>query len=136
MALFTKGNKYGRPKGSKNKINNDVRQIFHRVYNDMGIEYQDPKTGILKREDGHQAMLRWAKENPTEFYRLYGKMIPTTQEVNIDTHEDFLDELILEADGGVVPKAVDVSDVEPLDTKRLTTHLGGEVVSEIGDDVA
>ena len=71
---------------------------------------------------------------PTEFYRLYGKMIPTTQEVSIDTHEDFLDELILEADGGVVPKAVDVSDVEPLDTKRLTTHLGGEVVSEIDDD--
>ena len=45
---------------------------------------------------GDEAFLAWGQENPTEFYRLYGKMIPTTLELPEDLHEDFIDELIFE----------------------------------------
>ncbi len=44
--VFEKDNKLskGRPKGSKNRLTNDVRQVFHRVYDEMGKDVIDPKT--------------------------------------------------------------------------------------------
>jgi hypothetical protein len=124
MALFEKGNS-GRPKGSKNKLTNDVRQIFHKVYEDMGgdDEITDPITGKKRRLTGHEAMLIWARGNPTEFYRLYGKMIPTTQEIQIDNHEDFLDDLVIEGQAEVKEletKAIDVTHTQPVDTTALS----------------
>ncbi len=38
----------------------------------------------------------WARENQTEFYRLYAKMIPRTAELSDDMHEDFVATLIFE----------------------------------------
>ncbi len=98
MPKFEKGNKagvgYGRPKGAKNRYTNDVRQVFHEVYEQMGAGEIFKKTG--KPKTGLEAMLEWARENPAEFYRLYGKMIPATAEITGDVHEDFLDDLVLE----------------------------------------
>lgn len=99
MALFEKGNSHGgRKKGSKNRVTNDVRQVFHEVYNNMGDDedFTDPKTGEKRQQTGHEAMLAWARENKTEFYRLYGKMIPATAEIMEDSHEDFVADLIFE----------------------------------------
>ncbi len=106
--VFEKGNKLstGRPKGTKNRITNDVRQVFHRVYEEMGAHVVDSNTG--KPLTGHQAMLEWARINPTEFYRLYGKMIPATAELPQDLHEDFIDELVFEDE---LPKQVEAKDV-------------------------
>lgn len=81
-------------KRGKNRLTNDVRQVFHKVYDEMSADQTDPKTG--KPLTGHQAMLNWARENQTEFYRLYGKMIPATAELAEDMHEDFIAELIFE----------------------------------------
>lgn len=93
---FEKGHQLskGRPKGSKNKISKDIRQVFHHVFEEMGSATLCEETG--KPMSGHEAMLDWARNNPTEFYRLYGKMIPTKEEQLEDQHEDFIDELVLD----------------------------------------
>lgn len=116
---FQKGHKLstGRPKGRKNRITNDVRQVFHKVYEEMGDNTLDEKTG--KPLTGHQAMLEWARINPTEFYRLYGKMIPATAELPDDLHEDFIDELIFLDEQPKQVTAVDVTDMGKEGQKQL-----------------
>jgi hypothetical protein len=91
---FEKGHKLstGRQKGAKNKLTNDVRQAFHKVYDEMGHNIE--VDGV--KQTGHEAFLGWARDNPTEFYRLYGKMIPATAELTDDLHENFVDELVFE----------------------------------------
>jgi hypothetical protein len=122
--VFEKGNtlgKTGRPKGAKNRITNDVRQVFHRVYDEMGAHVVDEKT--KKPLSGHQAMLEWARDNPTEFYRLYGKMIPATAELPADLHEDFIDELVFEDE---LPKLVDAKDVTDMGKEGQKQLTDGE----------
>ncbi len=112
---FQKGNNYGgRKRGAKNRLTNDVRQIFHDVYENMGADKINPDTD--KPYTGAEAMLLWARDNQTEFYRLYGKMIPATAEITGDVHEDFLEMLVLEEHQykakliEAKAKAVDVTD--------------------------
>ncbi|GAF89360.1 unnamed protein product, partial [marine sediment metagenome] len=76
----------------KNKLTNDVRAAFHKVYNEMGHNREVDG----KKITGHEAFLEWARDNATEFYRLYGKMIPATAELTGDIHEDFVDGLVFE----------------------------------------
>ncbi len=110
MGLFEKGNN-GRPKGAKNKLTNDVRAIFHKVYEEMGGEDKDGK-----KVSGHQAMLTWARDNQTEFYRLYGKMIPATAELVGDVHENFLDMLVIEDEVKLIEaNVVDVGNDGPIE---------------------
>jgi hypothetical protein len=109
--MFEKGNtigKAGRPKGLKNRYNRDIRQVFHEVYDAMGDNIIDETT--QKPLTGHDAMLNWARENPTEFYRLYGKMIPSTAEIKTDGHEDFIDELIFVDEQPALVEAKDITD--------------------------
>ncbi len=113
MARFEKGNNYstGRKKGSKNRYSNDVRAAFHGAYDQMGGDKINPKTG--KPYTGHEAMLNWARENQTEFYRLYAKMIPRTEELFDDMHEDFVATLIFEDEAKMIEgsaKAVDATN--------------------------
>ncbi|MCP3679010.1 MAG: hypothetical protein GY782_01415 [Gammaproteobacteria bacterium] len=116
---FEKGNKYGagRPKGMKNRLTNDVRACFHKVYNEMGHNIEVDG----KKQTGHEAFLMWARDNQTEFYRLYGKMIPATAELGGDLHEDFVDELVFadEMDKLVDGQAVVVTDVGKEPMKEL-----------------
>ena len=51
----------GRPAGSVNKTTATVKALLLAVNEGMG---------------GEKAMLRWARENPTEFYKLLGRLIP------------------------------------------------------------
>lgn len=55
----------GRPKGAVNKTTATVKEALQAVYQEKG---------------GNKALLVWAKENPTEFYKLWGRMLP--QEVS------------------------------------------------------
>lgn len=55
----------GRPKGAINKTTATVKEALQAVYRDRG---------------GNKALLAWASENPTEFYKLWGRMLP--QEVS------------------------------------------------------
>ena len=55
----------GRPKGAVNKTTATVKEALQAVYHDRG---------------GNKALLTWATDNPTEFYKLWGRMLP--QEVS------------------------------------------------------
>lgn len=62
----------GRKAGTPNKFTRSVKEAFLSVYDDLQEE-----TG---KEHGH--LFSWAKDNPTDFYRICSKMIP--QQVNAD----------------------------------------------------
>lgn len=54
----------GRPRGSVNTVNASVREVFRQAFEKLG---------------GVPAMVEWARLNPTEFYKLYGRLIPQAQ---------------------------------------------------------
>lgn len=51
----------GRPKGAQNKSTRQVKEALQAVYAKKG---------------GDTSLLKWAKENETEFYKLWGRMLP------------------------------------------------------------
>lgn len=51
----------GRPKGTPNKTTVAAREAFQLAFDKLG---------------GPEAMAKWAGENQTEFYKLYGRLIP------------------------------------------------------------
>ncbi len=128
---FQKGNKLavGQKRG-KNRITNDVRQVFHKVYDEMGADtdVQDEVTGQMRPMTGHEAMLLWAKVNQTEFYRLYGKMIPATAELPDEMHEDFIAQLVFEDEEAelIETTAVDVGEEAP---KQLSSGAKTEDIT-------
>ena len=52
----------GRQVGTPNKVTAIFKDAVRTVYEDIG---------------GHAAFAAWAKENPTEFYRIAARLIPT-----------------------------------------------------------
>lgn len=66
---FEKGNK-GKPKGATNKITRTVKDCFESVFSDLQLTNSKVK------------LKTWAQENPTEFYKLCTKLIPTALQVN------------------------------------------------------
>lgn len=58
----------GRPKGSQNKTTKAFKEAVLAVYHDIG---------------GNEALAKWAKENPTEFYKICARLIPTEVNANI-----------------------------------------------------
>lgn len=61
------GNPAGRPKGTPNKFNLAARDAFAMAFNELG---------------GTEALAKWAVENPTDFYKLYARLIPVDTTVN------------------------------------------------------
>lgn len=61
--------KKGRPLGSKNKVTANAKDNVLAVFNRLG---------------GTHAMAAWAKDNLTDFYRLYAKLIP--QQIDMDVN--------------------------------------------------
>lgn len=61
---FEKGNKIssGRPKGTQNKLTVSVKEAFAEAFKKLG---------------GAKALAEWGMKNPTEFYKLASKLIPT-----------------------------------------------------------
>ena len=52
----------GRRAGVPNRLTTAFREAVQVVYQRLG---------------GHEAFLQWAKDNPTEFYRIAARLIPT-----------------------------------------------------------
>jgi hypothetical protein len=52
----------GRKPGTPNKTTVAVKEAFKQAFDDLG---------------GTSALVTWAMENPTQFYQLYSKLIPT-----------------------------------------------------------
>lgn len=55
----------GRAKGTPNKLSSTVKENVIAVFN---------------RLEGTAGMAKWAKENPTAFYQIYSKLLPTEVE--------------------------------------------------------
>lgn len=64
----------GRPKGALNKVTTAAKEAFRLAFDKMG---------------GTDALAAWAAENPTEFYKLYAKLIP----IDLTTGERPMDAL-------------------------------------------
>lgn len=77
---FKKGNikpkMSGRKPGSLNKTTRTVKETVLAVFNDLE---NDPKKGLLK----------WAKDNETEFYKIASKLIPNEVNANLDANLTF-----------------------------------------------
>lgn len=57
----------GRPKGSKNKVTRVFREGVITAYENLG---------------GADALTDWARENPSEFYKICARLIPTEMTVD------------------------------------------------------
>lgn len=51
----------GRKAGTPNKLSSDAKEHVHAVFVRLG---------------GVNAMAKWAKDNQTDFYRIYSKLLP------------------------------------------------------------
>lgn len=62
----------GRAKGTPNKVTATVKDNILAVFN---------------RLKGTEGMAQWARENQTEFYKLYGRLIPTETKLTGDPEQ-------------------------------------------------
>lgn len=62
----------GRRPGSVNKIGKLVKENILAVFEGLG---------------GTEAMIRWAKKNRTEFYKLYARLVPTQVVATVDIRD-------------------------------------------------
>ena len=80
-------------------------------------------------ETGDEAFLKWARQNQTEFYRLYAKMIPKTAELGDDLHEDFVETLVFEEEQGKMieghAKVVDVGEASEMGSDSQKQPING-----------
>ena len=65
------GNSEGRPKGSVNKLTKTVKERVLEVFNEL-------------QEDSEANLLSWAKTEPTEFYKIAAKLIPSDINAKIE----------------------------------------------------
>jgi len=64
----TSGNPLGRRRGSTNRTTRAFREAVSEVFNALG---------------GERHLLAWAKKHPTEYYRIYARMVPPGSPVNL-----------------------------------------------------
>jgi hypothetical protein len=62
----------GRKAGTPNKTTVAVKEAFKQAFDDLG---------------GTSALVTWAMENPTQFYQLYSKLIPTEIDATLSGKE-------------------------------------------------
>lgn len=77
MAKFQPGNK-GKPKGAKNKITRTVKEAVLDVFNKL---QDDPKANLLE----------WGKKNPSMFYQIAAKLIPTEVDAKVSEKVIFVE---------------------------------------------
>lgn len=67
----------GKVKGTPNKLTKTVKETILGAFNDL---QEDPRANIFS----------WAKENPTEFYKIASKLIPTEISANITANKPII----------------------------------------------
>lgn len=82
---FQKGHSYGRPKGSVGKATAIVKEALLYAFDKNG---------------GNAAFAKWAKKEPTEYYKLLVKLLPKELEIS-------------GADGGPIKAQVEVVFAKP-----------------------
>jgi hypothetical protein len=74
---FTKDNP-GRPRGSVNKTTKLVKDVFAETF-----DYLQKDADAKKKRANLRA---WAKDNPTEFYKIASKLIPVQLSGGVNIH--------------------------------------------------
>lgn len=69
----------GRKPGTPNKMSRTVKENVIEVFTKLG---------------GVEHMAQWATENPTQFYNIYAKLMPTQQEVTGADGQDMVIKII------------------------------------------
>lgn len=59
----------GRKKGTPNKVTSSIKNAFKEAFEEMG---------------GAAALMKWGKDNPTDFYKLASKLIPTEVQTSVE----------------------------------------------------
>ena len=83
---FKKG-EGGRPKGVPNKLTKTVKETVLAAFNEL---QEDPLTNIVA----------WGKDNPTAFYQIAAKLIPTEVQGKLEVQSN---KYIFETDGECDP---------------------------------
>lgn len=68
----------GRQAGTPNKITASAKQAFQLAFDELG---------------GVTALVTWAQQNETDFFKLFSKLIPQDINASITNHEDGLKDL-------------------------------------------
>jgi len=63
----------GRQKGTPNKMATRVKEALEHVYDAIG---------------GDEAFAAWAKTEPTEFYKLYAKLLPKDINTTLNSNDE------------------------------------------------
>lgn len=71
MGKFEKGNS-GRPKGAINQLTKTVKQRVLDAFNEL-------------QDDAKANLSTWGRENPTEFYKIASKLIPTEVDAKVES---------------------------------------------------
>jgi len=58
------------------------------VPNKIGAQAKENIVAVFTRLGGTAAMAEWARNNQTDFYRLYARLIPTDSTTEINVRED------------------------------------------------
>jgi len=88
------------------------------VPNKLGAQAKENIVAVFTRLGGTAGMAAWARRNQTEFYRLYGRLIPSesTTEVSVRDAEDLsTQELLAIARAGHLRSEEAEADGEPDD---------------------
>ena len=105
----------GRPKGVKNKFTN-LKTSFLAVYNRLG---------------GDDALLEYAKEHPTEYYRMLHTMLP--KEIQAEVRNDIM--LTWGTRPGLPdPNVIEAEVIPAPDDKSLAVPANSDKVSDNGKD--
>ena len=76
----------GRRSGTSNRLTGAFREAVQIVYNGLG---------------GHESFLRWARENPTEYYKIAARLIPA--EMREDTKDKTITVIVNRGCGEIFP---------------------------------
>jgi hypothetical protein len=92
----------GRPPGTPNKVGKQAKDNIIAVFDQLG---------------GVETMVKWARRNKAEFYRLYARLIPVTVHAAVDVRHasEFSDDelaRIVASSGG--ERVVSTQESEPL----------------------
>lgn len=86
---YKKGEAPGRPHGAVNKLTRTVKETVLAVFNEL-------------QSDPDVKLSAWAKNEPTEFYKIAAKLIPTEIKGKVDSDQTI--KLIIERRKGNIPE--------------------------------